>query len=524
MSEMENTLNKALEDHFPVCLKALGQEAWDTLTRDFNGKPGQFPEWLALNHEASPGYVPELSMLELNYMALQSFDGRQALASMSLNPSLVALELSWKGLCGFFGEEGNSDPVPGTEMVLLWIREDRSFLRPATHNDLLAMKIVAEGLSPLEVAGEGGVQPSAVLDILDRAARDGILIKPQSLIVRSEGFSVGEGIDDEYLRADFFTLQWHITHACDLHCRHCYDRSRRDAPDYEAAIGVLDDLEAFCSERNVRGQVTFTGGHPLLYPRFMDVYREAAGRGFTVAIAGNPDTRERMEELLAIARPSFYQVSLEGLEAHNDHMRGSGHYQRVMDFLGLLDELGVFSMVMLTLTDRNMPEVLPLAEQLRGRTGSFNFNRLSMVGEGASLRLPEKEAYRDFIHKYLEAREQNPVMGIKDNLLNIILETKGALFGGCTGHGCGAAFNFVSLLPDGEVHACRKFPSFIGSIYEGPLAEIYDSALADKYRAGPSECISCRIRPVCGGCQAVVSGSGLDCLTNIDPFCFIERG
>ena len=33
-------------------------------------------------------------------------------------------------------------------------------------------------------------------------------------------------------------------------------------------------------------------------------------------------------------------------------------------------------------------------------------------------------------------------------------------FGGCTGFGCGAAFNFMAVLPDGEVHACRKVPIF----------------------------------------------------------------
>lgn len=54
-------------------------------------------------------------------------------------------------------------------------------------------------------------------------------------------------------------------------------------------------------------------------------------------------------------------------------------------------------------------------------------------------------------------------MGLKDNLFNLVLAEGGeAPFGGCTGNGCGAAFNFVTLLSDGEVHACRKFPSPLG--------------------------------------------------------------
>ena len=76
-------------------------------------------------------------------------------------------------------------------------------------------------------------------------------------------------------------------------------------------------------------------------------------------------------------------------------------------------------------------------------------------------------------------------MSLKDNLFNILLEQEGLeLTGGCTGFGCGAAFNFLTLLSDGEVHACRKMPSLIGNLKEAGLAEIYDSAAARRYRRG----------------------------------------
>lgn len=60
----------------------------------------------------------------------------------------------------------------------------------------------------------------------------------------------------------------------------------------------------------------------------------------------------------------------------------------------------------------------------------------------------------------MTAAEQSPVMGLKDNLINIIHEQKNMkVFGGCTGFGCGAAFNFLALLPNGEMHACmQKIP------------------------------------------------------------------
>ncbi len=92
--------------------------------------------------------------------------------------------------------------------------------------------------------------------------------------------------------------------------------------------------------------------------------------------------------------------------------------------------------------------------------------------------------------------------------------------GGCAGYGCGAAFNFVSLLPDGEVHACRKLPSPIGNICKQTFSEIYYSEIASQYRAGSSACKDCDIRPVCGGCLAVSYGFGKDIFTELDPYCF----
>jgi radical SAM protein with 4Fe4S-binding SPASM domain len=148
-----------------------------------------------------------------------------------------------------------------------------------------------------------------------------------------------------------------------------------------------------------------------------------------------------------------------------------------------------------------------------------------MVGEGANLESPPREEYQHFVQQYLQARNNNPVLALKDSLINIEREQQGLdLFGGCTGFGCGAAFNFVSLLPDGEVHACRKFPSRIGHIQDQSLAEIYEGEAARGYRRGCLSCASCRLRAVCGGCLAVAYGWGLDPLEETDPACFMPRG
>jgi selenobiotic family peptide radical SAM maturase len=324
--------------------------------------------------------------------------------------------------------------------------------------------------------------------------------------------------------ASAFTLQWHLTNACPFHCRHCYDRSDRREPPLPDALAVLADLQAFCRKRRVAAQVSLSGGDPLWYSHFWELYDAIARANVAVSILGNPIGPDDLARLLRAARPVYYQVSLEGLREHNDAVRGSGHFDRVMAFLSEARRRGLRTHVMLTLTQANLDQVVSLGEHLRGLTTRFTFNRLAQVGEAADMEPVEPRRFQQFLRSYLAARRTNPVLGVKENLLSILRVQSGRRpFVGCTGYGCGAAFNFVALLPDGEVHACRKFPSLIGDIRQSSLEAIYASAAAKRYRAGPTPCRRCRLRRQCGGCPAVTFGQRLDPLADRDPYCFLTR-
>ncbi len=469
-------------------------------------------------------YHQELELLRQDLRKIgQGLDmpGEQV-SGLTLNPTLTLRQVKWHGLPARIKDE-KAEPTPGREFVLTYYQPGTGPIqKTADDNELLAVKIMAEGLSPAEAAREGGVPVGTIDRLLREAVDSGLLLRPPSAIRRPESFPHGQGIDQSFMAAQVFTLQWHITQSCDLHCRHCYDRSPRPAMPYAQGLQVLDDLREFCLAKNVRGQVSFTGGNPLLYPHFLKLYQAAVDRNLQVAILGNPAGREIMEKICAIQPPLFYQVSLEGLEEHNDYIRGSGHFLRIMKFLTLLRELNIYSVVMLTLTRANMKQVLPLGELLRNQADEFTYNRLAMVGEGASLQSVKPEDYEDFTARYLAACRHNNVLSRKDNLQNIIQHRAHLpLFGGCAGYGCGAAFNFLAILPDGEAHACRKLPSYIGNAFKEKISHIYNGELARRYRQGSKACAHCEIRPVCGGCLAVAHGFGLNIFTDKDPYCFI---
>ncbi len=481
---------------------------------------------------ALPPWLSELAAMEAHLFALDNrliaidpYPDQQL-----INPGLKIFSNSWKHLVDFCdGRAGKRTPEKGSEQVMAWSAPGAGTLvRLVTDQDLLVLKIAMEQLDPKAVAELAGTSTAVINGALLQALESGILLGPRSRIERSRQAPPNDspGAEDiiatPFASSRVFALQWHITQACDLNCLHCYDRTPSAPLGLSRELRILDNLAEFCEANRVFGQVSFTGGNPLLHPNFQRLYREASDRGFFIGILGNPASQAEIEPLTAIQPPAFYQMSLEGLEAHNDYIRGAGHFQRVLAFLDILRENDIYSKIMLTLTRDNLDQVIELGKLLQGRTDLFTFNRLSLVGEGANLVMADPEDFRKFLADYLESSREYSVFDLKDNLFNIRLDESGAsLFGGCTGYGCGAAFNFVSVLATGEVHACRKFPSPIGDLTRQSLTEIYHTDLARAYRKGPDDCLDCHLNRVCRGCMAASHSRGLDVFSDRDPYCFI---
>lgn len=531
-------------DLYPAVRRVAGLSA----TRDILSRstPDSFPETLARLLPSllpgAPAWLSELAQVERAVHAAKRW-GRTGdlpnprdVQEAIINPGLQALDVSWKNLCALRREllDGAAEyrePERGRELLLVWpMRSGEAVMRPAGDDDLLALKIIGERLSTSHVARETGAPEAGLVRLLARAHQDGLIIKPPSRIARAQSTHPRPARDDvsfpgNAFHSRSFALQWHITQRCDLNCKHCYDRSPRADVTLEKGHHVLDQMARFCTERDVVGQVSFSGGNPLLHKHFFDFYSRAMDLGLNTAILGNPCSADILDRLCGIAPPVFYQVSLEGLEEHNNDIRGDGHFRRTLNFLALLRERGILAQVMLTLTEANQEQVVSLGEALAGLADSFTFNRLAPVGQGAALACAPVDTYPVFLRRYLEAARRQPHMEFKDSLFNTLFHDEGMpCFGGCTGSGCGAAYNFIAVLGDGAAHACRKMDSPIGNVHESGLAAVYDGEAAQRYRDGCSACDGCALRPGCGGCLAVAKGMGLDPLIERDPYCPFALG
>ena len=525
-------MNATFPSDFPLLSLIAGEEFLSRLSELSHADVLSLVEELA-GKGSLPAHAPALAKVDVLKAAVARSSLAQEPADALVsrwrpNPTLDWTELAWEVVAwlNLPPSERPESPRKGRELAVAWRHPltGEVHVEPATPELLFALEVAAEGLTVEEAAGRAGLRVGLAERLMRRAARRGAVLPPASRLRRElDGWPIPDHAPEAFLVATDFTVQWHITQACDLHCAHCYDRSPRKRVRLEQALYVLDELERFCARRHVGGHVCLTGGNPLLHPDFFAIYEEAAQRGFGLSILGNPCDDEALERLCSIRPPAYYQVSLEGLREHNDAIRGRGHFDRVLVFLDQLRAHGIDSAVMLTVTRHNADEVVPLARLLAGRTDRFTFNRLSLVGEGAALAAIDKLRWQHLVAEWVDLAEEYDHIGFKDDLINVELYRRGKpLFGGCTGYGCGAAFNFIALLSDGTAHACRKFPSPIGNVYEHGLEGVYDGRAARRYRRGPTACDGCKLAHVCRGCMAASYGVVRDVFVDRDPWCTFE--
>lgn len=201
--------------------------------------------------------------------------------------------------------------------------------------------------------------PKTTLD--DRYARDllesAFAVEPvQSYAGRADSLSLGP------LKECWF----HVTDICNLSCRHCLfgaspAKGRTLAP--ELLQGALHQALALGCRL-----FSFTGGEPFLYPEFLRLLGRLLGenRDVHVAVLTNGMLVDRDLDALSALERIHLQVSLDGLEGCHDRLRGRGSYQKVVQNLKALGDLGIPVTISVALSAENIEDLLPLVEVAAG--------------------------------------------------------------------------------------------------------------------------------------------------------------
>lgn len=309
-----------------------------------------------------------------------------------------------------------------------------------------------------------------------------------------------------------FVLQWHISEACNLKCRHCYQEDRPPVQLPPAQLrSILDQYRELLNRLGVKGHINLTGGEPLCSPLFypmLDEFRKDAQLySFSVLTNGTLITDEAARKISEY-RPAYVQVSLEGGKKTNDLIRGEGVWNKVAEAIGHLKKYRIFVSLSFTATKLNykeFPKVVRFAEK-HGVDNVWS-DRYIPLNPAADGELPmNQEETNAFLQIMADERRR---LQRKRSRTNVAMYR--ALQFQMTNdlpYTCTAGRSLLTVMENGDLVPCRRMPVVVGNLLETGMYELYvNSPFLQRLREEtiPDECRKCEHARLCAG--------GLKCLT-----------
>ena len=336
-------------------------------------------------------------------------------------------------------------------------------------------------------------------------------------------------------------VQWHTTARCPLRCAHCYVYDSQTFPrevvyelGFDQCSRILNSLRPLMTRPGSPGHIAFTGGDVFLREDlFFRLAEMASDFGIRCSVLGNPDlvTSDRAARLRRTQVRS-YQISLDGMERQHDMLRRPGSFLKSLDALRALQDAGLRTCVMFTLSPVNAADLVSVM-QLAAEIGvsAFGFDRLSRAGNAA--RAPQDEflplAYREICLTYLIERRRLRSAGyrtrfaLKSHLFKLLLHEMGEIDDADieTDSGCPAGRKSIAILADGGVLPCSRIPIVAGNAAEQPISEILSQTGITRFQVRDNylKCRNCELYFCCRGCPAVAYGSAGDPFAG-DPQCW----
>ena len=339
-----------------------------------------------------------------------------------------------------------------------------------------------------------------------------------------------------------FAFQWHITDVCDQRCKHCYifsedECKQLDSMTWPQLEDTFFNCLDFCEVYGRTPHFYITGGDPILHPDFWRLLELLHGHGAAFTVMGNPFhlTDEACARMKALGCAK-YQLSLDGMEATHDWFRKPGSFRATLDAIDVVNRAGLTSVVMTTVSAANIDEVPAVIDTVAAHdVGMYAFARYCPTSDEKDVGVTP-ERYRQLLADCDAAFKRHAAAGCrtffnkKDHLWTLYdYETgtftppadarPGMVYGGCNCGNC-----HLTILPTGEVYACRRVEgSCVGNTLEDRLADVWVCGM-EAYRnfAAFEKCARCELGAWCRGCPAVATGvSGGDFYAE-DPQCWKE--
>ena len=323
---------------------------------------------------------------------------------------------------------------------------------------------------------------------------------------------------------EYFAFQWHITDSCDQRCLHCYIFSEDNHiklremtwPEIES---VFENCMDMCCKANRIPYFYITGGDPILHSRFWDILALFKTNKIPFTILGNPfhltdDVCSKLKEYGC----ERYQLSIDGLRETHDNMRKPGSFDTTLKKIQVLQNAGIRCAIMTTVSGTNaheLPEIIDL--MVDHNVDIFAFARYCPTSLEKSTHLTPQQ-YKELLEicwqRFEKYKDSNTNFNLKDHLWTLFLYEKGLfqipenLDNEMIYDGCNCANCHLTILPNGNVYACRRLESNVGNAFNETLFNIFTGEIMDSYREYDKfeKCSTCELLRFCRGCPAVAYG------------------
>jgi radical SAM/SPASM domain protein of ACGX system len=337
----------------------------------------------------------------------------------------------------------------------------------------------------------------------------------------------------------YFAFQWHITDSCDQRCQHCYIFSEdnhiplKEMP-YQDIQSILNNCTKMCRELNRIPYFYISGGDPILHKDFWNVLELLKSLNLAFSILGNPfHLNDDVCRKLKYYGCERYQLSIDGLRDTHDFIRKPGSFETTIEKIRCIRAAGIKSVIMTTVSNANIkeiPEIIDLV--VKNHVDIFAFARYCPTSLDKSSHITPQE-YKELLQvcwkKFKDYKDSGTTFNLKDHLWTLFLHEKGlftipeGLDKGTNYDGCNCGNCHLTILPDGDVYACRRFESRVGNVYADRLYDLFLGKQMDQYRqyANFEKCSKCELMRFCRGCPAVTYGYTHN-FYGADPQCWKE--
>ena len=302
---------------------------------------------------------------------------------------------------------------------------------------------------------------------------------------------------------------------CNMNCDMCYVRLSKAEMEQKGRLRTREEWISLAHQMKDAGTLflLLTGGEPLLFPEFKELYKELQNMGMILTINSNGTLiNEEWADFFAKYKPRRINITLYGADdrTYEQLCHYPGGFQKTVKAVKLLRDRGIDVKINGSITSKNeedIKRILDIAKKLDAAVNLDTYmypasrERNKLFDEQSRMNPKDAAIAKALIFKYQmgdAAFEE-----YRRAVINTVEHYKSENYGydrhiSCLAGNCSFTINW-----QGMIRPCVMQSTPQANVFEeGFLSGFQKISRETKTILTNAECVSCRYRPICNICAA----------------------